>query len=73
MDVNCRSSNNWSILSYSAKEIDVIAAFNPKDKSIYYIPVSEINKCTFKLRINPAKNKQKSKIHLTEDFVKLKF
>ncbi|HCP09019.1 MAG TPA: hypothetical protein DIT25_04450 [Candidatus Moranbacteria bacterium] len=73
MDVNCRSSNNWSVLSYSAKEIDVIAAFNPEDKLIYYIPVSEINKCTFKLRIKPTKNRQKLKVHLTDDFVKLKF
>lgn len=72
LEINCRSSNNWSVLHYTAKEIDVIAAFNPEDKSIYYIPVSKINRSLFKLRIKPAKNKQKQKIHLKEDFVHLK-
>jgi Holliday junction resolvase-like predicted endonuclease len=69
--VNCRSSNNWSVLHYSSKEIDIIAVFNSENKSIYYIPVSKINRSLFKLRINPAKNKQKAKIHLAEEFVNL--
>jgi Holliday junction resolvase-like predicted endonuclease len=73
LEINCRSSNNWSVLHYTAKEIDVIAVFNPKDKSIYYIPVSKINHSLFKLRVDPAKNKQKRKIHLKEDFIHLKY
>jgi hypothetical protein len=72
LSVNCRSSNNWSVLHYSPEEIDVIAAFDAKDKSIYYIPVSEINHSLFKLRINPTRNKQKAKVHLAKDFVSLK-
>lgn len=72
LDVNCRSSNNWSVLHYSAKEIDVIAAYNGKTKDIYYIPVSKINRSSFKLRIEPTKNKQKLKINFTEEFISLK-
>jgi len=69
--VNCRSSNNWSVLHYSPEEIDVIAVFNSKDKAIYFVPVSKINHSLFKLRIEPAKNNQKTKIHLAKDFVSL--
>jgi len=71
MEVNCRSSNNWSVLHYSDKEIDVIAAYNGKTRDIYYIPVSEINRSTFKLRIEPSKNKQKMHIHSADDFKSL--
>ena len=59
LNVNCRSNNNWSVLHYSSEEIDVIAVFNSENKSIYYIPVLDINHSLFKLRIKPAKNKQK--------------
>ncbi|OGI30600.1 MAG: hypothetical protein A2271_00870 [Candidatus Moranbacteria bacterium RIFOXYA12_FULL_35_19] len=72
LNINCRSSNNWSVLHYSPKDIDVIAAFNPKDKSIYYIPSDKINKTLFNIRIKPTKNNQKSKINLSKDFVNLK-
>ena len=34
LEVNCRSSNNWSVLHYTAEEIDVIAVFNSDNKSI---------------------------------------
>lgn len=71
MEVNCRSSNNWSVLCYSEKEIDVIAAYNGKTGDIYYIPVSEINKSTFKLRIEQSKNKQKMNVHIASDFESL--
>lgn len=69
LEVNCRSSNNWSVLRYTAKEIDAIAAYNAHDKSIYFIPVKKINRNTFKIRICKAKNNQKLKIHLAEDFL----
>jgi len=50
----------------------VIAVFNSKDKSIYYIPVSKINRSLFKIRIAPTKNNQKAKIHQAKDFINLK-
>ncbi len=72
LEVSCRSSNNWSVLHYSPKDIDIIAAYNPHDGEIYFIPVSEINRSVFKLRIAPAKNNQKLRIHLAKDFSELK-
>ena len=73
LEVNCRSSNNWSVLHYTAEEIDVIAVFNSDNKSIYYIPVSKINHSSFKLRIKSARNNQKTKVHLADDFIELKY
>jgi len=70
--VNCRSSNNWSVLHYTAKDIDLIAAYNPKDQKIFYVPVSQINYSEIKLRLEPSKNNQKSKIHFAENFSELK-
>ena len=71
LEINCRSSNNWSVLHYSAKEIDVIAAYNAHTKDIYYIPVSKINRSLIKLRISPAKNNQKRSVNSAENFIKL--
>ena len=73
LDVNCRSSNNWSVLHYSAKEIDVIAAYNAQTRDIYYIPVSKINRSLIKLRIFPTKNNQKININSAEKFLKLEY
>ena len=72
LEINCKSSNNWSVLHYSPKDIDIIAAYNPYDGEVYFIPVSEINRSVFKLRIAPAKNNQKLRIHLAKDFSELK-
>ena len=72
LEINCRSSNNWSVLHYSPKDIDIIAAYNSYDGEIYFIPVSKINRSLFKLRIAPAKNNQKLKIHFAKDFNELK-
>ena len=72
LNVNCRSSNNWSVLHYSEKEIDLIAVYNANDREIYYIPVSEINHSLFKLRLEKTKNNQKKKINLAENFHILK-
>ncbi|MDO8639322.1 MAG: group I intron-associated PD-(D/E)XK endonuclease [bacterium] len=72
LNINCRSSNNWSVLHYSPEEIDIISAYNPHDGEIYFIPILEINRSLFKIRISPAKNNQKLKIHLAKDFRKLK-
>lgn len=71
MDANCRSSNNWSIIYYSAKDLDFIAAYNPKDREVYFIPASKINRSTFKLRLGRTKNNQKLRINMAKDFLKL--
>ena len=72
IDINCQSSNNWSIMAYSAKEIDVIAAYNSKSEEIYFISSKEMNYRSFKLRLEDSKNNQKSKIHLAKNFSELK-
>jgi len=71
LDINCKSSNNWSILRYTPKEIDVLAVFNPISREIYFIPVSKLNISTIKLRIEPAKNNQQKRIRFANDFKKL--
>lgn len=71
LDVNCRSSNDWSVLHYTSEEIDMIAAYNAHDKLIYFIPVNKINHNLFKLRLEKTKNNQKLKIHRAEDFTRM--
>ncbi|HUD21153.1 MAG TPA: group I intron-associated PD-(D/E)XK endonuclease [Candidatus Saccharimonadales bacterium] len=71
LNVNCRSSNNWSVINYSAEDIDVLAVFNPESSVVYFIPVSEINKSLFKLRLVDTKNLQEKKIHPAEQFLVL--
>ncbi len=59
LEVNCRSSNNWSVLHYSAKDIDLIAAYDSVSRNIYFIPVDKINRNSFKIRIESSRNGQK--------------
>ncbi len=71
LEINCRSSNNWSVLHYSSKEIDVLAGYNPDNQDIYFIPVSKINYSSIKLRISRTKNNQILKVNLAENFKEL--
>jgi len=71
LDVNCRSSNNWSILHFTPKDIDILAAYDSINKSIYFVPSSKINHSLFKLRIDEPRNNQKAKIHFAEDFLSI--
>ena len=68
LEINCRSSNNWSVLHYTAKEIDILAAYNPINGETYFIPSSEINYSSFKVRTVPTKNNQILKINFAENF-----
>ncbi|MBI4253344.1 hypothetical protein HY623_04195 [Candidatus Uhrbacteria bacterium] len=71
LDINCSSSNNWSILQYKPEEIDYLAIHDPVNDSIYFIPVAEINKYKFKLRLAKSKNKQERGIHYAEHYTSL--
>lgn len=73
LEVNCKSSNNWSVLHYTAKEIDVIAVYDGCKKSIYFVPVGKINRSSFKIRIDESKNNQKIKVHSAKEFLSLNF
>lgn len=60
IDVAIRSSNNYNILHYSPKELDIIAAYSPEQNKVYLIPLDKIrNKRSIKLRLIPTKNRQK--------------
>lgn len=62
LDVALRSSNNYNIIHYSRKDVDIIAAYSPEQK-VYFVPlanIKKIRKCT--LRLEPTKNKQKKKV-----------
>lgn len=60
IEVRVRSCNNYNILHYSPKDIDVIAAYSPIENKVYFVPLSGIkNKSVCKLRLRPTKNKQK--------------
>ena len=66
--VNCASSNNWSVLQYTAKEIDAIAVYDPLAGTVYFVPVAELPKGHMKLRLSPTKNGQKAKVRFAKEF-----
>jgi Holliday junction resolvase-like predicted endonuclease len=69
LEVAIRSSNNYNIIHYSPEDIDIIAAYSPIDNKVYFIPLKTIkNKSICKLRINPAKNKQKKHVIMASQF-----
>ena len=70
--VNCQSSNNWSVLPYTAKEIDAIAVYDPIGGSAYFVPVTDMRKGAMKLRIDPTKNGQRAKVRFAKDFYELR-
>ncbi len=58
--VSFRSSNNYSIIHYSSRDVDIIAAYSSKQKKVYFIPLQSMsNRNACKLRLIPTKNKQK--------------
>ena len=69
--VNCCSSNNWSVLHYSVRDIDMIAVYNPKSERIYFVPVSQIRKNAMLLRLKPARNGQKKNVRYADTFSSL--
>lgn len=66
--VNCRSSNNWSVLPYTADQIDMMAVFNARDREVYYVPVDQMRKGAMQLRLDPPKNNQSAKIRYAKTF-----
>ena len=72
LEIKCASSNNWSLLRYSAKDIDAIAAYDSKNENIYFIPVSNVNRSSFNLRIEQSRNNQRLNIHAASAYCELK-
>ena len=71
LEVSCRSSNNWSVIHYSSKDIDVIAVYDSADKQVYFIPAKEINYSSLKLRLKNPKNNQEKYIRYAKNYTKL--
>ncbi len=69
--VNCRSSNNWMVIHYSAKEIDVIAAYDSRSEKVYFVPIDQIRKSAMSLRLTDARNGQKAKVRYAKQFLSL--
>ncbi|MBI5144170.1 MAG: hypothetical protein HZA30_03790 [Candidatus Omnitrophica bacterium] len=69
LDVNCRSSNNWSIDKYTPRQVDFIAAYDSKNNGVYFIPSEKFNATRIKLRVKPTKNKQELNIKYAKDFI----
>ena len=70
--VNCRSSNNWSTVHYTAEDIDIIAVYDPVSRSIYFVPTHDIRKSAMMLRLRPTKNNQKARVRYASDFSELR-
>ena len=71
LKVNCRSSNNWSVLPYTAKEIDSSAIYDAIAETVYFVPVGGMRKSAMVLRLDPTKNHQKANVRFAREFCEL--
>ena len=72
LHVNCRSSNNWSILPYTAKEIDAIAIYESRTEAVYFVPIGSMRKSAMVLRLDPTRNRQKARVRFAKEFCELR-
>jgi len=70
--INCRSSNNWSVLPYTADQIDLYAVYDPIHREVFFIPVEETNKNLLNLRIENSKNGQRVGLRFAKDYREIK-
>lgn len=69
VEVRARSCNNYNIIRYSPKDIDIIAVYSSGSNKVYFIPLSGIgDRSTCNLRLEPTKNKQKKFIVLASKY-----
>ena len=69
LEVAFRSSNNYNIIHYSYKEVDIIAAYSSGDSKVYFIPLCSMkNRSGCKLRLRPTKNKQKKYVVMASQY-----
>jgi hypothetical protein len=60
LEVAFRSSNNFNIIHYSCRDVDIIAAFCGLSRKVYLIPLKQFeNRSCLKLRVLPARNSQR--------------
>ena len=55
--------------TYSAHEIDAIAAYCHELRQVFYIPFADFaGRCTMQLRLRPARNNQRIGVHFAEQY-----
>lgn len=62
LEVVMRSFNNYNVIYYSPKDVDIIAAYSSQENKVYFIPVDGKNRKVYKLRLLPTRNNQKKRI-----------
>lgn len=69
VEVRIRSCNNYNIIHYSPKDIDIIAVYSSNQRKVYFIPLKGIkNRSICKLRLVPTKNKQKKYVVMASNY-----
>jgi len=69
VEVRIRSCNNYNILHYSPRDIDIIAVYSPGQKKVYFVPLKDVkNRSLCKLRLEPTKNRQKKFVVMASDY-----
>lgn len=69
VEVRIRSCNNYNIIHYSSRDIDIIAVYSPEQNKVYFVPLNGIkNRSTCRLRLKPAKNKQRKFIVMASKY-----
>lgn len=66
--VNCRSSNNWSVIHYRPTDFEILAAVDLGTQKVYFISSDKIHKNMFTLRLSTPRNNQRKKINFAEMF-----
>ncbi|OGH68253.1 MAG: hypothetical protein A3C15_03865 [Candidatus Magasanikbacteria bacterium RIFCSPHIGHO2_02_FULL_50_9b] len=69
--INCKSSNNWSVLAYTPDQIDFYAVYNPQSEKVYFISVRDANKSVVSLRVREPKNNQHTKIRFAKNYTEI--
>ena len=69
LHINCRSSNNWSVVHYSPKDFEILAAVDLQSKKVYFIPSDRMHKNLVSLRLVPSKNFQNKNINFADEFI----
>jgi PD-(D/E)XK nuclease superfamily protein len=69
LQVQLRSANNYQTIHYSDADVDIIAAYNPENSKVYFIPLSGVdNKSTLNLRLSECKNGQQLRVIKAADY-----
>ena len=64
-----RTRNGWKKTTYTADEVDLIAAYSVDHDRCFLIPIELVeNRPTIQLRVAPALNNQKRRVNWADDF-----